>query len=95
MCKAVLLSIKALLSAGASNARAIASPLQSQRQSNRDGTIESQAQKTPGSWGGEIGTIAAARVTPVGTPGESFVAVSMFAWWLHAHPRTPGNWSVS
>ena len=35
-----------------------------------------------------IGTIAAARVTPRGQPEEAFVAVSMYARWLQAHPIT-------
>ena len=35
-----------------------------------------------------IGTIAAARVTPRGQPEEAFVAVSMYARWLQAHPST-------
>ena len=41
-----------------------------------------------------IGTIAAARVTPRGQPEAAFVAVSMYARWLRAHPSTgkaPGN----
>ncbi len=35
-----------------------------------------------------IGTIAAARVTPHGQPEDAFVAVSMYARWLQAHPST-------
>ena len=40
-----------------------------------------------------IGTIAAARVTPRGQPQEAFVAASMYARWMRAHPsagRRPG-----
>ena len=40
-----------------------------------------------------IGTIAAARVTPRGQPQEAFVAVSMYARWMRAHPsagKRPG-----
>ena len=35
-----------------------------------------------------IGTMAAARVTPRGRPDEAFVAVSMYARWMRAHPST-------
>ena len=41
-----------------------------------------------------IGTMAVARVTPRGRPEEAFVAVSMYARWMRAHPITgkrPGN----
>ena len=37
-----------------------------------------------------IGTMAAARVTPRGRPQEAFIAVSMYARWMRAHPST-GN----
>ena len=35
-----------------------------------------------------IGTMAAARVAPAGRPEETFVAVSMYASWIGAHPST-------
>ena len=35
-----------------------------------------------------IGTIAAARVIPDGNEDEAFVAVSMYASWMSAHPST-------
>ena len=38
-----------------------------------------------------IGTIAAARVTPRGRPRKAFVAVSMYARWMRAHPSTGEN----
>ena len=41
-----------------------------------------------------IGTMAAARVAPAGRPEETFVAVSMYASWIGAHPSThrrPGS----
>lgn len=42
-----------------------------------------------------IGTIAVAKVTPVGKPDKAFIAVSMYARWLKSHPYAPGDWSVS
>ena len=36
----------------------------------------------------DIGTVAAARVIPHDDGDEAFVAVSMFARWLSAHPST-------
>ena len=38
-----------------------------------------------------IGTIAAARVTPRGRPHEAFIAVSMYARWMKAHPSVGKN----
>ncbi|MCY4594548.1 MAG: hypothetical protein OXC19_07060 [Bryobacterales bacterium] len=41
-----------------------------------------------------IGIMAAARVTPRGRPQDAFIAVSMYARWMRAHPTTskrPGN----
>ena len=35
-----------------------------------------------------IGTMAAAKVTPRDRPEEAFVAVSMYARWIRAHPST-------
>ena len=35
-----------------------------------------------------IGTLAAARITPRGRPEEAFIAISMYARWLRAHPTT-------
>ena len=35
-----------------------------------------------------IGTMAAARVTPLDRPEESFLAVSMYARWMRSHPST-------
>ena len=43
----------------------------------------------------DIGTIAAAKVTPVENPDNSFVVVSMYARWLHPHPCAHGNGIVS
>ena len=43
----------------------------------------------------DIGTIAAARVTPKENPNDEFIAVSMYARWLGSHPLAPGNWIVS
>ena len=43
----------------------------------------------------DIGTIAAARIYPVGQPDKSFIAVSMYARWLTSHPLAQGNWDVS
>ena len=40
-----------------------------------------------------IGTMAAARVTPCGRPHEAFIAVSLYARWMRAHPsagKRPG-----
>ena len=45
-------------------------------------------------WGGReigasgIGTMVAARVTARGRPSEAFVAVSLYAQWIGAHPGT-------
>ena len=42
-----------------------------------------------------IGTIDAARVTPHGSPEDSFIAVSMYARWMKPHPSTgPGRFGV-
>ena len=43
-----------------------------------------------------IGTIAAAKVTPVDgdREGEPFIAVSMYGRWLKPHPSTKSGWSV-
>ena len=43
-----------------------------------------------------IGTMAAARVIPHGNEAEAFVAVSMYARWLGAHPsaKTKSAWSI-
>ena len=43
-----------------------------------------------------IGTVAAAKVIPHGSEAEAFVAVSMYARWLGAHPSTnaKSNWSI-
>ncbi len=38
-----------------------------------------------------IGTMAAARVAPRGRPQDAFVAVSMYAAWIRAHPSTGKN----
>ncbi len=38
-----------------------------------------------------IGTIAAARVIPHGNEDEAFVAVSMYASWMSAHPSTKSS----
>ena len=35
-----------------------------------------------------IGTMAAAKVTPLDRPQEAFVAVSMYARWMRSHPST-------
>ena len=43
----------------------------------------------------DIGTIAAAKVTPVGEPDGAFIAVSMYARWLKSHPSAPGDWIIS
>ena len=43
----------------------------------------------------DIGTIAAAKVTPVGKPGEAFIVVSMYARWLKVHPSSNSTWIVS
>lgn len=43
----------------------------------------------------DIGTIAAAKIYPVGQPDKHFIAVSMYARWLTSHQLAPGNWSVS
>ena len=39
-----------------------------------------------------IGTIAAAKVTPLDRPKEAFVAVSMYARWMKPHPSTGSSW---
>ena len=39
-----------------------------------------------------IGTFAAARVIPHGSEDEAFVAVSMYASWMVAHPSTGRSW---
>ena len=38
-----------------------------------------------------IGLMAVARVTPRGRPQEAFIAVSMYARWITAHPTTSKN----
>ncbi len=38
-----------------------------------------------------IGTMAAARVVPCDRPQEAFIAVSMYARWMQAHPLTGNN----
>ena len=43
----------------------------------------------------DIGTIAAAKVTPVGKPDKWFVAVSMYARWLRSHPCGHKDWIIS
>ena len=43
----------------------------------------------------DIGTIAAAKVTPEGKPDEAFIVVSMYARWLRVHPATGSKWIVS
>ena len=43
----------------------------------------------------DIGTIAAARIYPVGQPDQYFIAVSMYARWLTSHPLAPGKWIIS
>ena len=43
----------------------------------------------------DIGTIAAAKVTPKENPNEAFIAVSMYARWLRSHPLAPGKWIIS
>ena len=43
----------------------------------------------------DIGTIAAAKVTPEGKPDEAFIVVSMYARWLRVHPSTCSKWIVS
>lgn len=42
-----------------------------------------------------IGTITAARVTPLDGSTEPFVAVSMYALWLEPHPSTRSSWIIS
>ncbi|MDE0523323.1 MAG: hypothetical protein OXH76_13555 [Boseongicola sp.] len=39
-----------------------------------------------------IGTMAAARVTPLDQPTRPFVAVSMYARWMKPHPSTGSSW---
>ena len=41
-----------------------------------------------------IGTVAVAKVTPVGRPEEAFVAASMYARWMKPHPSTRSLWSA-
>ena len=41
-----------------------------------------------------IGTIAAAKVTPLSRPREAFVAVSMYARWMKPHTSTDSSWKV-
>ena len=41
-----------------------------------------------------IGTIAAARVVPLGRPEQAFIAVSMYARWMKPHPSTRSTWSA-
>lgn len=41
-----------------------------------------------------IGTMAVARVAPRGKPEEAFVAVSMYARWMQAHPLTEASHRV-
>ena len=45
----------------------------------------------PASGGSGIGTMAAARVAVPGRPDEAFVAVSMYARWMRAHPSIGSN----
>ena len=40
-----------------------------------------------------IGTIAAAKVTPLDRPKKAFVAVSMYARWMMPHPSTRSPWT--
>lgn len=39
-----------------------------------------------------IGTIAAAKVIPLGRPKAEFIAVSMYARWMMPHPSTCSSW---
>ncbi|MYA05742.1 MAG: endonuclease/exonuclease/phosphatase family protein [Caldilineaceae bacterium SB0664_bin_22] len=41
-----------------------------------------------------IGTMATARVIPVGRPEEAFVVASMYARWMKPHPTTCSPWKV-
>ncbi|MCY3939232.1 MAG: hypothetical protein OXG22_12860 [Chloroflexi bacterium] len=41
-----------------------------------------------------IGTIAAARVIPLESDSEPFIAVSMYARWIYPHPSTRSKWKV-
>ena len=41
-----------------------------------------------------IGTIAAAKVTPLGRPKAAFRAVSMYARWMKPHPSTDSLWDT-
>ena len=41
-----------------------------------------------------IGTIAAARVTPLDRPEAEFIAVSMYARWMKPHPSTNSFWDT-
>lgn len=42
-----------------------------------------------------IGTIAVARVAPLGRPDESFIAVSMYARWMNAYTPGGSSWEAS
>ena len=39
-----------------------------------------------------IGTLAVAKVTPLGRPEKAFVAASMYARWMKPHPSTRSPW---
>ena len=39
-----------------------------------------------------IGTMAVAKVTPLGRPEKAFVAASMYARWMKPHPSTRSPW---
>ncbi|MDE2772165.1 MAG: endonuclease/exonuclease/phosphatase family protein [Gemmatimonadota bacterium] len=41
-----------------------------------------------------IGTMAIAKVIPLGQPEEAFTAVSMYARWMKPHPSTRSSWST-
>ena len=41
-----------------------------------------------------VGTIAAARVVPLGRPDKAFIAASMYARYMKPHPSTRSPWSV-
>ncbi len=42
-----------------------------------------------------IGTITAARITPLDGSIEPFVAISMYGFWLGPHPSTKSSWIIS
>ena len=42
-----------------------------------------------------IGTIAAAKVIPVDSKEEAFVAISMYGRWLKPHPSAEGGWKYA